>query len=301
VPLRSYVVALLLVPALLVPTGLSAENFLDTQPSLTLWGQYVRGLTPAGVAGAQGGGGRLQAAWPLDEQWSVGLEGGEAVLAGPNGSAGFGSVGALVRYSLPPLGGLNLYAQAGLGYDLFRNSFSQPLGGSTHGQLIVGDTYVLSHDWALDAGVGWDALDGPPSLTQAVSPRLGINYRFGGQPARNLYQPAAPPVQLGAQPETLGLTAPLAQLLGFRLVTVRSGDNLWRLARRPSVLGNGFLWPLIYRSNRDQIQDPDRLEPGLKLKIFHHYDRDQAQAALAAARDRSRLAAFLVSGDLVAR
>jgi hypothetical protein len=43
-------------------------------------------------------------------------------------------------------------------------------------------------------------------------------------------------------------------------VMVKSGDSLWRIARR--VHGRGIAYLLIYQGNRDQIRDPDLIYPG---------------------------------------
>jgi hypothetical protein len=42
--------------------------------------------------------------------------------------------------------------------------------------------------------------------------------------------------------------------------TVRKGDSLWSIASRHEILGDSMHWPLLYRQNRDQIQDPDLIE-----------------------------------------
>ena len=41
---------------------------------------------------------------------------------------------------------------------------------------------------------------------------------------------------------------------------IRSGDNLWTIARR--VYGSGYRYTQIYGANRDQIRDPDLIYPG---------------------------------------
>lgn len=41
---------------------------------------------------------------------------------------------------------------------------------------------------------------------------------------------------------------------------VRKGDSLWKIASKPEVLGDAFHWPLLYKQNRDQIEDPDLIE-----------------------------------------
>jgi len=53
---------------------------------------------------------------------------------------------------------------------------------------------------------------------------------------------------------------PVAELPGDTFVVVQPGNSLWRLARRS--YGEGILYSVIYRANRDQIRDPDLIYPG---------------------------------------
>jgi len=46
---------------------------------------------------------------------------------------------------------------------------------------------------------------------------------------------------------------------------VRPGDNLWSISQ--TEYDTGFLWTKIYRDNRSQIQDPDIINIGQRLKI----------------------------------
>lgn len=47
----------------------------------------------------------------------------------------------------------------------------------------------------------------------------------------------------------------------------RDRDCLWNIAKKPKVYDNAFLWPKIWQGNRDQIKDPDVIQPGQRLKI----------------------------------
>jgi nucleoid-associated protein YgaU len=61
--------------------------------------------------------------------------------------------------------------------------------------------------------------------------------------------------------------------------TVRRGETLPQIAARTEIYNDSSLWPLIYRSNRDQIRDPKQLWPGQVLKIPRHFSRDEALEA----------------------
>lgn len=47
--------------------------------------------------------------------------------------------------------------------------------------------------------------------------------------------------------------------------TVRPGDTLWQLAAR--YLDDPYAWEELYRLNREQIEDPDRIYPGQRLQL----------------------------------
>ena len=52
----------------------------------------------------------------------------------------------------------------------------------------------------------------------------------------------------------------LTSLPDERFVIVQPGNSLWRIARR--TYGSGFRYTVIYRSNAEQIRDPDLIYPG---------------------------------------
>jgi nucleoid-associated protein YgaU len=46
---------------------------------------------------------------------------------------------------------------------------------------------------------------------------------------------------------------------------VAPGDTLWSIAA--AAMGDGTLWPALYRANRDRIKDPARIYPGQRLVV----------------------------------
>ena len=51
------------------------------------------------------------------------------------------------------------------------------------------------------------------------------------------------------------------------IYTVKKGDTLPNVAARHDIYNDSFMWPLIYKANRDQIKDPKVLYGGQELKI----------------------------------
>lgn len=51
------------------------------------------------------------------------------------------------------------------------------------------------------------------------------------------------------------------------LYVVQPGDTLQKIAALPQVYGTLKKWTKIYQANRDQLDTPDRIQPGQKLKI----------------------------------
>ncbi len=49
--------------------------------------------------------------------------------------------------------------------------------------------------------------------------------------------------------------------------TVVRGDHLWGIAKKKEHYANPFAWPVIYKSNRDQIKNPDLIFPKQIFKI----------------------------------
>lgn len=53
---------------------------------------------------------------------------------------------------------------------------------------------------------------------------------------------------------------------------VKKHDTLWAIAAKKSVYGDAFEWPLLFKANRDKIQDPDLIYPKQTFKIETQVD-----------------------------
>ena len=67
--------------------------------------------------------------------------------------------------------------------------------------------------------------------------------------------------------------------------TVKEGENLWIISNREVVYGDGFLWPLLYQANRDQIKDPQQIYPGQVLNIRRDLTEQEKEDARQKARE----------------
>lgn len=68
--------------------------------------------------------------------------------------------------------------------------------------------------------------------------------------------------------------------------TVKRGETLPLIAALPEVYNEAFLWPLIYRANRDQIRNPQNLWPGQTLRIPRNNSRDDILEARRYAQEK---------------
>ena len=50
-----------------------------------------------------------------------------------------------------------------------------------------------------------------------------------------------------------------------KIYVVKSGDSLSKIAR--AEYGDGNAWKRIFEANKDILKDPDKIQPGQKLKI----------------------------------
>jgi hypothetical protein len=67
---------------------------------------------------------------------------------------------------------------------------------------------------------------------------------------------------------------------------VQRGDTLWGISAQEAVYNNSLMWPMIYKANQDQIQDPDLIFPKQIFIIPRYYSPEEASTAIQRARTR---------------
>ena len=61
--------------------------------------------------------------------------------------------------------------------------------------------------------------------------------------------------------------------------TVKPKDTLWDIAGKSDIYGDSFQWPLIFKTNRDKIQDPDLIYPEQDFEVNKTVPADDAENA----------------------
>jgi len=62
--------------------------------------------------------------------------------------------------------------------------------------------------------------------------------------------------------------------------TVTKGECLWWISEYKHVYNDPFMWPLIYKANRDQIKNPDLIYPGQQFDVPRYgYDLEEVKAS----------------------
>lgn len=79
------------------------------------------------------------------------------------------------------------------------------------------------------------------------------------------------------------------KLLGHYIV--RKNDCLWMIASQPRIYGDPFQWPLLFKSNRDEIKDPDLIYPRQDLRVEEGFDKETRDRARGSAEVTPKYAA----------
>lgn len=66
---------------------------------------------------------------------------------------------------------------------------------------------------------------------------------------------------------------------------VKKGDTLWEISGMGKIYSDNFQWPLLFKANRDQIQDPDLIEVDQELDVKTDISAGEADEAVQKAKD----------------
>jgi hypothetical protein len=66
---------------------------------------------------------------------------------------------------------------------------------------------------------------------------------------------------------------------------VKEGDTLWAISNQSGNYSDSFEWPLIFKTNRDEIVDPDEITPGQILVIQRGQTAEQTEHTRQLASD----------------
>jgi len=62
--------------------------------------------------------------------------------------------------------------------------------------------------------------------------------------------------------------------------TVTKGECLWWISEYKHVYNDPFMWPLIYKANRDKIANPDLIYPGQQFDVPRYgFDLEELKAS----------------------
>lgn len=67
---------------------------------------------------------------------------------------------------------------------------------------------------------------------------------------------------------------------------VVGGDSLWSISGQSEIYNDPYLWPLIYKANRDQIKDADLIYPGQNFTVNRNPTASETEMAIDHARKR---------------
>ncbi|NCC24791.1 MAG: LysM peptidoglycan-binding domain-containing protein [Deltaproteobacteria bacterium] len=59
--------------------------------------------------------------------------------------------------------------------------------------------------------------------------------------------------------------------------TVVKGECLWWIAEYKNIYNDPFMWPLIFKANRDQIKNPDLIYPGQTFQVPRSFGLDEVK------------------------
>ena len=100
---------------------------------------------------------------------------------------------------------------------------------------------------------------------------------FFGCAARQTVKPDTKPADEGT-----GLveeSTPVPEATGIKYV-VQKGDTMWGISSMGKIYQDPFQWPLLFKANRDQVEDPDVIEVGQSFDVRKDFGSDEVSDAV---------------------
>lgn len=66
---------------------------------------------------------------------------------------------------------------------------------------------------------------------------------------------------------------------------VQKGDTMWEISSMGKIYSDPFQWPLLFKANRDQVEDPDLIEVGQSFDVRKDFGSDEVADAVQKAKD----------------
>jgi hypothetical protein len=66
---------------------------------------------------------------------------------------------------------------------------------------------------------------------------------------------------------------------------VQKGDTMWGISSMGKIYSDPFHWPLLFKANRDQVEDPDVIEVGQSFDVRKDFGSDEVTDAVQKAKD----------------
>ncbi|MEE9543700.1 MAG: hypothetical protein V3V95_07950 [Thermodesulfobacteriota bacterium] len=76
----------------------------------------------------------------------------------------------------------------------------------------------------------------------------------------------------------------LTNKLDFDIYIVQQGDTLWDIASDKKIYGDPYMWPMLYKYNVARVDDPNIIEPQLKLVVKKQPQNVEVEDTLERAR-----------------
>jgi nucleoid-associated protein YgaU len=125
-------------------------------------------------------------------------------------------------------------------------------------------------------------MDSDSDTLKTLSARFNADYLLAQQKTAENKQKRLEELgnEVVQQRETIQKQAETTLLENYpSIYVVKKGDTLPSIAARHEIYNDSFMWPLIYKANRDQIKDPRVLYTGQDLKIPREINTEEIVVA----------------------